>query len=84
LQAVLLVTSNNRLARKFPLLLPRGHKIVVASSKPTASFKGESFVFVDIDSVGTEQIRKYAGKTWKDYKCYSEELRTTGITTTSA
>ncbi len=62
MQTVILVTSDNRLAREFPPLLPKGHKIVIVSSGPTAALKEGSFVFVDIDSMGSEQIRKCADK----------------------
>ncbi len=60
----MLVTSDNRLAREFPPLLPKGHKVVIASSGSTAALKDGLSVFVDIDSMGAEQIRKYAGETF--------------------
>jgi len=64
MQTVLLVTSDHILAREFPLLLPKGHKVVIAKPGPAATDDNGSFVFVDIDTAGTEQVREYAGKTF--------------------
>ena len=64
MQTVLLVTSDHILAREFPLLLPKGHKVVIAKPGPAATDDNRSFVFVDIDTAGTEQVREYAGKTF--------------------
>jgi len=64
MQTVLLVTSDHILAREFPQLLPKGHKVVIAKPGPAATDDNGSFVFVDIDTAGTEQVREYAGKTF--------------------
>lgn len=64
MQIVLLITSNNDLAKELPLLLPKGHKLVTAA--PGASVPGGSnaFVVVDIDTAGVERVREYAGTTF--------------------
>jgi DNA-binding NtrC family response regulator len=64
MQVVLLVTSDHVLAREFPLLLPKGHKVVIAKPGPAATDGDGSFVFVDIDTAGPEQVREYAGRTF--------------------
>ena len=61
---VLLVTSDIRLAGEIPQLMPKGHKIVMVAPGSKAVVDSGSFVFVDIDSVGAEQIRQFAGKTF--------------------
>ncbi|NTW57831.1 MAG: sigma-54-dependent Fis family transcriptional regulator [Nitrospirae bacterium] len=64
MQTILLLTTQSDLADELRPLLPKGHKLVVAGPRPATAEDGDSFIFIDIDTVGVERIREYAGRTF--------------------
>jgi DNA-binding NtrC family response regulator len=74
MQTILLLTSDNGLARELRSVIPKGHKLVIAGTRPVSEEDSNAFVFVDIDTIGAELIREYAAVTF--VIAFTEQERT--------
>jgi two-component system nitrogen regulation response regulator GlnG len=64
MQNILLLTSDQDLAREFETVLPKGHKLTIRPQGKFSLPDSGSFVFFDIDIAGIEGIREYGEKTF--------------------
>ena len=57
MKKILLLTKDNSLQKELSAVLPKGYKIL-----KRLSVIGDSFIFVDIDTLGTGLIREHSEK----------------------
>jgi DNA-binding NtrC family response regulator len=64
MQTILLLTSDRGLADELRPLLPKGSKLEISGPRTASAGDRSSFVLIDIDTVGVEWIREFAGRTF--------------------